>query len=105
MLVGLSIIPFAIFGAMWASDRGVAGGPHVRAEVVEVLSVRSASNGPPETSAVRVRFLTVEGRQVTTTLRTTRTKFGAFVDLSYDVACLPEISCEIQPVFVAAPIS
>ena len=84
VLVALSVVPLAIFAAMWASDRGVARGPRVRAHVDEVLSVRDFSNGPPETSSVRVSFLTEDGQQVTTTMRTTRRKFREFVDLTYD---------------------
>jgi hypothetical protein len=84
VLVALSIIPLAIFAVMWASDRDVAHGPRVRAHVDEVLSVRHSSNGPPETSSVRVSFLTEDGRQVSTTLRTTRRKFRDFLELTYD---------------------
>lgn len=84
VLVAFALIPLGIAYLMWVPERDLAGGPQVKAEVVEVLSVRQTSNGPPDTSVVRVRFTTNEGLLVTTTVRTTRTSFGESIALTYD---------------------
>lgn len=75
-LLALSLPPFVVTVIMWMPDRDLANGPRVEAEVVEVLSVRQSSKGPPETSSLRVAFSTGDGERITTTVRTTRRQFG-----------------------------
>jgi hypothetical protein len=84
VLLVLSIVPLAVFIAMWLTDRDLADGPRVEARVVEVVSVRQTSKGPPDTSVVRVRFTTVKGESIETTVRTTRRDFAESLALTYD---------------------
>jgi hypothetical protein len=84
VLLLLSVIPLAVFVVMLLSDRELADGPRVQAQVVEVVSVRKTSKGPPDTSVVRVRFRTEEGESIETTVRTTRQRFGESLALTYE---------------------
>ena len=84
MLLLLSILPLGVAVIMWLPDRELAGGPRVEADVLEVLSVVEHRNGIPETSSVRVRFITEAGESVTTTVRTTRGTFGRSIELTYN---------------------
>jgi hypothetical protein len=84
VLLALSLIPLAVTIAMWLPDRELAKGTRVDAEVVEVVSIRQTSKGPPDTSVVRVRFTTDQGELVNTTVRTTRRQFGRSLAITYD---------------------
>ena len=87
VLVGVAAVLAGVAVAIWVPDQRVARGPRVRAEVVEVLSVRQP-DGPrgvsPDTSSVRVRYTTRDGREVETTVRTTEREFGRTIPLTYD---------------------
>ena len=83
-LLALSIPPLIVTIIMWLPDRDLANGPRVDAEVIEVLSVRQSSKGPPETSSLRITFSTNAGERITTTVRTTRRQFGETFSVTYN---------------------
>jgi hypothetical protein len=84
VLLLVSVIPIAITVVMWLPDRELAAGPRASAEIIEVLSIRTASKGPPDTSHLRIRFVSLDGQAVTTTVRTTRRQFDDTVEITYD---------------------
>lgn len=93
-LLALSIPPFIVTVIMWLPDRELANGLRVDAEVVEVLSVRQSSKGPPETSSLRISFVTDDRERITTTVRTTRRQFGDTFAVTYD----PDDPSEVRAV-------
>ncbi len=84
VLLLVSAIPIAVTIVMWLPDRALADGPRASAEIIEVLSIRTASKGPPDTSHLRIRFVSLDGEAVTTTVRTTRRQFDDTVEITYD---------------------
>jgi hypothetical protein len=97
VLLAVAAVPLVAAAVMWVPERELARGPLVSAEVVEVLSVRTTSKGPPDTSAVRVRFTTEDGQEVTTVMRSTRTVFDSRTTLRYDPDDPTRVRAELGP--------
>lgn len=86
-LVAIALIPFAVFGLMLRDDLRLRDGEPATARVTEVLHRRESSKGPPETTELRIRFMTDGRDEISTTLRTTRRSVAAgdSVSITYDI--------------------